>query len=120
VERFDDAITAHQQAAKIYRETGDQHREAGAWNNLGLALWRARRFDEAITAYEGDITICVEFGDQYGHAWKLESLGAVHAALGHPELARRAWAEALEFYTRLGTHDDADQVRRWLAALDDR
>ena len=38
VRRFEEAITAHQDAAAIFRETGDRHREGGALNNLGLAL----------------------------------------------------------------------------------
>jgi Tetratricopeptide repeat len=36
VRRFEEAITAHQDAAAIYRETGDRHREGTALNNLEL------------------------------------------------------------------------------------
>jgi len=36
--RFDEAITALQDAAAIYRETGDRKSEGTALNNLGLAL----------------------------------------------------------------------------------
>ena len=32
--RFDEAITAHQDALAIFRETGDRHREGQALNNL--------------------------------------------------------------------------------------
>ena len=38
VRRFEEAIRAHQDAAAIFRETGDRHREGMALNNLGLAL----------------------------------------------------------------------------------
>ena len=38
VRRFDEAITAHQDAAAIFRETGDRHGEGTALTNLGLAL----------------------------------------------------------------------------------
>ena len=34
VRRFDEAITAHQDAAAIYRETGDEYRENIALNKL--------------------------------------------------------------------------------------
>ncbi len=34
--RFDEAITAHQDAAVIFRETGDLHSEDIAVNNLKL------------------------------------------------------------------------------------
>ena len=37
VRRFEEAITAHQDAAAIYRETGDRHGEGMALNNLGVA-----------------------------------------------------------------------------------
>jgi hypothetical protein len=34
--RFEEAITAHQEAITIYRETGDRHREGLALSNLEL------------------------------------------------------------------------------------
>jgi hypothetical protein len=37
VRRFAEAITAHQDAAAIFRETGDQHREEIAVDNLERA-----------------------------------------------------------------------------------
>ena len=47
VRRVEDAITAHQDAVAIYRETGDRHSEGIALNNLGLALREVRRVEEA-------------------------------------------------------------------------
>ena len=44
VGRFDEAITACQDAIAIYRETGDQHREGNALNNLGGALQQGQGF----------------------------------------------------------------------------
>lgn len=44
------AITAHEHAREIHRETGNRHREGTACNNLGLALRAVRRFDEVLTA----------------------------------------------------------------------
>ena len=40
VRRFEEAITAHQDAAAIDRETGDRHGEGLALEGLGLALIR--------------------------------------------------------------------------------
>jgi hypothetical protein len=37
VRRFDEAITAHTQAADIYHNTSDRHREATALASLGAA-----------------------------------------------------------------------------------
>jgi hypothetical protein len=45
VRRFKEAITAHQDAAAIYREAGAQRREGMTLNNLGLAQREVRRFD---------------------------------------------------------------------------
>jgi hypothetical protein len=37
VRRFEEAVSAHQEAVAIFRETGDRHREARALDNLGQA-----------------------------------------------------------------------------------
>ena len=49
VRRFEEAITACQDAAAAYRETGDRHGEGRALNNLGIAQREVRRSEEAIT-----------------------------------------------------------------------
>jgi hypothetical protein len=66
VRRFEEAISAHQDAAAICRETGDRHGEGMALGNLGNALAGVRRFEEAITCYEQDIAIFRETGDRHG------------------------------------------------------
>ena len=42
-----DAIAFHEEAAAIFRETGDRHAEGSTLNYLGLALVKKQRFDEA-------------------------------------------------------------------------
>ena len=44
VRRFEEAITAHQDAAAIFREADDRYREGGVLNYLGLVLRVVRRF----------------------------------------------------------------------------
>jgi tetratricopeptide (TPR) repeat protein len=63
VRRFDEAITAHQTARDIFQETGDRHREAGAWNNLGIAFREMRRFDEARHCWSEAARAYLETGD---------------------------------------------------------
>jgi tetratricopeptide (TPR) repeat protein len=75
VRRFDEAITAHETARDIFRETGDRHGEGMAWNNLGLALQNVGRFDEAITAHRADLQICRETGDRHGEGTAWNNLG---------------------------------------------
>jgi tetratricopeptide (TPR) repeat protein len=65
VRRFDEAITAHQTAAAIYRETGDRHREGTALNNLGSALRDSDRLDEAKEAGRKAVAAFQETGDTH-------------------------------------------------------
>ena len=56
----------YQDAAAIFRETGDRHGEGMALSNLGLALREAGRLEEAITAYQEAAAIYRETGDRHG------------------------------------------------------
>ena len=51
------------------RRLEDRRNEAGALNNLGLALQEMRRFEEATTAYQEAAAICQETGDRHTVAW---------------------------------------------------
>jgi hypothetical protein len=51
VRRFEEAIGACQDAAAIFRETGDRHSEGLALVGLGMVLVKARRFEGAINAH---------------------------------------------------------------------
>ena len=73
--RFEEAITALQDAAAIFRETGDRHGEGMALNNLGSALLEVRRFEEAITAHQDAAAIFRETGDRHGEGDALTNLG---------------------------------------------
>ena len=68
--RFEEAITAYQDAAAIFRETGDRHGEGIALNNLGMALREVRRFEEAITAAQDAAAIFRETGDRHREGWR--------------------------------------------------
>ena len=78
--RFEEAITAYQDAAAIFRETGDRHGEGMALTNLGAALVEVRRFEEAITAYQDAAAIYRETGDRHGEGIALNNLEAARAA----------------------------------------
>ena len=68
VGQFVEAITACQDAAAIFRESGDRHREGVALSPLGLALVGVRRFEEAIAAQEDDCRDFRETGDRDSEA----------------------------------------------------
>jgi|GEM_PF-1053431 len=82
VGRFEEAITACQDAAAFYRQAGDRHRQGGVLNNLGVALRGAGRYTEAITACLEALAICQEFGDWHGTSCALNNLGTVFINAG--------------------------------------
>ena len=69
---MEEAITAHRDAAAIFRETGDRHGEA--WpGNLGAVL-RSGAVEEAITADQDAAAIFRETGDRHGEGGALTNL----------------------------------------------
>ncbi|WP_078658649.1 tetratricopeptide repeat protein [Streptomyces lavendulae] len=62
--RFEEAVDVQTQAAAIFRELGDRHRESQALNNLGSILREVRRFEEAIGAHTQAAAIFRELGDR--------------------------------------------------------
>jgi tetratricopeptide (TPR) repeat protein len=80
--RLEDAVTAHQEAVTIYRETGNADGEADALNNLGLVLKDMRRFDDAITTHQNAARIYREIGDRHGDGNALNNLGLALEAVG--------------------------------------
>jgi len=77
--RFDEAITACQDAAAICRETGDRHAEGSALDSLGIALREAERYEEAICAHQDAAVIYRDTGDRHGEKTALEHLASVEA-----------------------------------------
>jgi tetratricopeptide (TPR) repeat protein len=73
--RFEEAISAHREAAEIQREAGDRRGEGMALNNLGIALREMRRFEEAIAAHEEAAEIYRGAGDRRGEGMALDGLG---------------------------------------------
>jgi hypothetical protein len=76
VRRLDEAIRAHEEAASIYRETGDRHGEGIALNNLGLAIPKVwPRTNEAIATLQRAAAIFQETGDRHAEGSTLNNLG---------------------------------------------
>ena len=82
VRRFDEAITAHQDAIAIYRETGDRHREGRALNDLGLALEQVGKLDEAIYAHQDAASIYRQTKDEHSEKIALNYLKDAQARKG--------------------------------------
>ena len=114
--RFEEAISAHQDAAAIYRETGDRHREGVALNNLGLALREVRRFEEAISAHQDAAAIYRETGDRHREGTALTNLGVALREVRRFEEAISAHQDAAAIFRETGDRhsegDGAEQPRR--------
>jgi tetratricopeptide (TPR) repeat protein len=102
VRRFKEAITAHQDAATIYRDTTDRHREGNALNNLGNALQKWRRFEEAITAREDAAAIYRDTGDRHSEAMALNNLGLALQEMGRFEEAITVCQHAAAIFSEAG------------------
>ena len=102
VRRFEEAISAHQDAAAIFRETGDRHREGLALTNLGNALREVRRFEEAISAHEAAAVIFREAGDRHGEGNALNNLGLALVEVRRFEEAISACQDAAAIYRETG------------------
>jgi tetratricopeptide (TPR) repeat protein len=96
VGRFEEAITACQDAAAFFRRVGDRYHEGGVLNNLGVALRGAGRYKEAITACLEAAAICQEFKDSRGASCALNNLGLAFIKAGRLDDAIDALQMELE------------------------
>ncbi len=100
--RFDEAMTVYQDAAAIYRDTGDRRGEGAALNNLGNALQEVRRFDEAITAHQDAAAIFRQTGDRHHEGMALDNLGAVLHEVRRFDEAITAHQDAAAIFRKTG------------------
>ncbi|WP_236700555.1 tetratricopeptide repeat protein [Allosalinactinospora lopnorensis] len=103
---FEDWQDVSRVAQTTAHREGDQHREAQAWNNIGLALQEARRFEEAIEAHTRARTLHQEVGNRHREAQAWNNLGLAFQG------ARR-FEEAIEAHTRARTlHQEVENRYR--------
>ena len=103
VGRFEEAISALQDAAAIYRDTGDRHGEGMALTNLGAALQEVvGRFEEAINALQDAAAIYRETNDRHGEGIALDNLGIALQKVKRSEEAVSAHREARVFFEETG------------------
>ncbi|CQR61688.1 Regulatory protein AfsR [Streptomyces leeuwenhoekii] len=99
---FDDSITVSRAAQQAAHRAGDRDGEAGAWNNLGLALREAGRVEEAIDAHTRDLDLCQAAGDRHGGATAWHSLGSALEEAGRVEEAIDAHTRARDLFQTIG------------------
>ncbi|UIX35380.1 tetratricopeptide repeat protein [Streptomyces sp. GQFP] len=89
---FDDWVVVSQAAREAAHRSGDIAAEAGAWNNLGRALWRTKRMPQAVETLTGARNLFQAIGDRHGDARAWSNLGSVLKEMGRA-------AEAIEAFT---------------------
>jgi tetratricopeptide (TPR) repeat protein len=100
--RFEEAITAFQDAAPIFQEARDRHTEGRTLNNLGVALRDVGRFDEAITAHQDALAIFRETADRHREGGALHNLGLALREVDRFDEAITAHQDALAIYRETG------------------
>jgi tetratricopeptide (TPR) repeat protein len=102
VRRFEESISAHQDAIAIYRETGDRYGEGTALNRLGGALREVRRFEESINAHQDAIAIYRETGNRRGEGTALNNIGLAMRHEQRFEESINAHQDAVAIYRETG------------------
>jgi len=100
--RYDEAVTAHQDAAAIFRQTGNRHGEGDVLNNLGLALHGLYRNDEAVTAHQDAAAMFRQAGNRHGEGKSLNNLGVALRALRRFDDAAAAHQDAAAAFRQTG------------------
>jgi CHAT domain-containing protein/tetratricopeptide (TPR) repeat protein len=103
----DQARERFQEALGIFRGVKDRGGEAVAWNALGLLAQDAGQPSAALSPLQASLALRPP--ESRGWAVTQTTLGVAYRQLGRLEEARRAYAEALPIFTRLG--DSREQAR---------
>lgn len=95
--RTEEVVPLLEQAAEIYRQTGDERGLAGVESNLGTVLDQLFRHQEAIVHHGRAAERFAVFDDRLGTVKALHNLAVSHAYFGlaHPALEYQHRAEAL-------------------------
>ncbi|MEU0965810.1 tetratricopeptide repeat protein [Streptomyces sp. NPDC005917] len=99
---FDDLIAVTTTACAIAHQAGALTAEAGAWNNLGIALNGASRYAEALAAYERAIELFASLDDHNERGKALNGKGSALHDSGKPAEALLVHQEALAIQRAVG------------------
>ncbi len=100
--RHDAALPLAEEAAAIYRSSGDRRGEAGALDQVGMAHQRAARFREALAYFQEARALYRDAGDQHGLAGTLGHSGIACWQLGRHQDAIDHLQDALSLYREVG------------------
>ncbi|MFI6650925.1 ATP-binding protein [Streptomyces sp. NPDC050529] len=109
--RLQDHVVIRSLALDACRTLNNTRNEAGAWNNLGIALRELRRFDDARDAHETARNLFQQAGDTHGQAGAWNNLGSALQKLRRFDDARDAHETARNLHQQ--TDDTHGQAGAW-------
>nr|MDQ3397803.1 tetratricopeptide repeat protein [Deinococcota bacterium] len=96
------AVQAGQEAARLFRERGDEAGEARAHRELAYVLWTGGNYAGSLEANFRSLDIHRKLGDLQGEAGDVGNIAQVYLSLGNLDEAL-SWAEeAVRMYQELG------------------
>jgi tetratricopeptide (TPR) repeat protein len=101
--RSEEAIVAHRDAIRIFRDIGDVNGEASALTNIGGALQEVQQFEEAVTVLREAVSVYRRIGQPWGEAKALLNLGLAHQRANNPGEAVILHQEAARIFQSM--HD---------------
>jgi tetratricopeptide (TPR) repeat protein len=115
---YDTARDHCQAALAAYRGHNALEGEADNLDVLGWIDHHTGRYAEAVERHRRALAVYRRIGHATRAAHTLDHLGHPLAALGRHDQARAVWREALDLYRQQGRDEEAERLRRQLAALD--
>ncbi|MCZ4120239.1 tetratricopeptide repeat protein [Streptomyces sp. H39-S7] len=108
---YDDLISVTTTACRSAHQSGALAAEAGAWNNLGIALSEVSRYEEAFRAYDRALDLFTSLGNDNERGKVFNGIGLALRNSGKPAEALKAHREAVSIQRA------ADDLREQAAAL---
>ena len=102
VEALRGAIVKFEQALKLYREAGDNRRQALTLLGLGRVYSDLGEFQKALEYYNQSLPLYRAVGNRSGEAITLNNIGKVYSDLGENQKALEYYNQSLPLYRAVG------------------
>lgn len=112
---YETAITAFQEARRVWREIGDTYAEADALMSEGVAHTRVGNYRDAETAYQEALELFTEIDAIEGQATVMGNLGTLLYMQGNPERAIGFLDRAADLFAELGEQEREAETLQMLA-----
>ncbi len=117
--RYESARVHCEKALDLCRHSQDRYGEADSLDSLGALAASTGRHSTALDHYTAALSAWRKLDNTYRQADTLAAIGQTHTATGRTEAAREAWQEAADLYDGQGRSEQAERLRRRIAAARD-